>query len=52
MTLQAPWIEDESDALDADADQAAEDDLWFLPGPMEEEPDDRDRSTSWGHAAR
>jgi hypothetical protein len=40
MTLQAPWIEDESDALDADADQAAEDDLWFLPGPMEEEPDD------------
>ena len=34
---------DESDDLLAEAEeveQASEDDLWFLPGPMEEEPDD------------
>jgi len=30
-------IEDAEDA--EDAEQAAEDDLWFLPGPMEDEPD-------------
>ena len=33
---------DESDALSIDAEeveQASEDDLWFLPGPMDDEPD-------------
>ncbi len=39
---QAPAFHDESDALFLDAEeveQSSEDDLWFLPGPMEEEPD-------------
>ena len=42
MKPQAPAISDESDALFLDAEdveQSSEDDLWFLPGPMEEEPD-------------
>ena len=42
MKPQAPAFSDESDALFLDADeveQSSEDDLWFLPGPMEEEPD-------------
>jgi hypothetical protein len=42
MKLQAPAFQDESDALFLDAEeveQSSEDDLWFLPGPMEEEPD-------------
>ena len=35
-------MHDEYDALildDEEVEQASEDDLWFLPGPMEEEPD-------------
>jgi hypothetical protein len=35
-------VYDESDALAIDAEEvelASEDDLWFLPGPMEDEPD-------------
>jgi hypothetical protein len=42
MKPQAPAFHDESDALYLDAEeveQSSEDDLWFLPGPMEEEPD-------------
>ncbi len=42
MKTHVPSTYDESDALLADAEtaeQASEDDLWFLPGPMEEEPD-------------
>ncbi len=42
MKPQAPSLHDESDALFLDAEeveQSSEDDLWFLPGPMEEEPD-------------
>ena len=42
MMLQSPSLYDESDALVNDAEeveQTSEDDLWFLPGPMEEEPD-------------
>ena len=42
MKPQAPAFHDESDALFLDAEeeeQSSEDDLWFLPGPMEEEPD-------------
>jgi hypothetical protein len=42
MKPQAPALHDESDALFLDAEeveQSSEDDLWFLPGPMEEEPD-------------
>lgn len=42
MKPQAHAFHDESDALFLDAEeveQASEDDLWFLPGPMEEEPD-------------
>jgi len=42
MKPQAPAFHDESDALFLDAEeveQTSEDDLWFLPGPMEEEPD-------------
>jgi hypothetical protein len=38
----SPSVYDESDALVVDAEeveQASEDDLWFLPGPMEDEPD-------------
>ncbi|MDE4134945.1 hypothetical protein PXK00_17680, partial [Phaeobacter sp. QD34_3] len=41
MKPQAPAFHDESDALFLDAEgveQSSEDDLWFLPGPMEEEP--------------
>ena len=42
MKPQAPALHDESDVLFLDAEeveQSSEDDLWFLPGPMEEEPD-------------
>jgi len=42
MKPQAPSQYDESDALMVDAEeveQTSEHDLWFLPGPMEEEPD-------------
>lgn len=42
MKPQAPVLHDEYDALildDEEVEQASEDDLWFLPGPMEEEPD-------------
>jgi len=42
MKPQAPALHDEYDALILDGEeveQASEDDLWFLPGPMEEEPD-------------
>ena len=42
MKPQAPALHDKSDALFLDAEeveQSSEDDLWFLPGPMEEEPD-------------
>jgi len=42
MKPQAPILHDDYDALVLDAEeveQASEDDLWFLPGPMEEEPD-------------
>ena len=42
MKPQELSIYDESDDLLADAEEAqhaSEDDLWFLPGPMEEEPD-------------
>jgi hypothetical protein len=42
MKPQIPKFQDDSDALFLDAEeveQSSEDDLWFLPGPMEEEPD-------------
>ena len=42
MKLNHPVLHDELDGLPGDAvevEQASEDDLWFLPGPMEEEPD-------------
>ena len=42
MMPKSPSVYDESDALVIDAEeveQASEDDLWFLPGPMEDEPD-------------
>ena len=42
MKPQVPAIHDEYDALFLDpeeVEQSSEDDLWFLPGPMEEEPD-------------
>jgi hypothetical protein len=42
MNPQAPFFHDKSDALFLDAEeveQSSEDDLWFLPGPMEEEAD-------------
>ena len=42
MKPQAPALHDEYDALILDCEeveQASENDLWFLPGPMEEEPD-------------
>ena len=42
MNSQAPAFHDESDALFIDAEeveQSSEDDLWFLPGPLEDEPD-------------
>ncbi len=42
MKPQAPVLHDDYDALILDGEeveQASEDDLWFLPGPMEEEPD-------------
>lgn len=42
MKLQAPVLHDDYDALIVDGEgveQTSEDDLWFLPGPMEEEPD-------------
>ncbi len=41
MKPQVPSLYDESDArvLDAEeVEQSSEDDLWFLPGPMDEEP--------------
>jgi len=42
MTHQSPILQYETDALFPDGEeveQASEDGLWFLPGPMEEEPD-------------
>ena len=42
MKRHAPVLHDEYTALILDGEeveQASEDDLWFLPGPMEEEPD-------------
>ena len=42
MKPQAPAFHDESDDIYLDAEeveQSSEDDLWFLPSPMEEEPD-------------
>jgi len=42
MMPRRPSLYDKSDALVSDAEeveQASEDDLWFLPGPMEDEPD-------------
>ena len=42
MTPTSPSVYDESAAPVIDAEeveQASEDDLWFLPGPMEDEPD-------------
>ena len=42
MKPPAPAFHDEPDALFLDAEeveQSSEEDLWFLPGPMEEEPD-------------
>lgn len=42
MKPQAPVLHDEYDALILDGEEveeASEDDLWFLPSPMEEEPD-------------
>lgn len=42
MNTQVPVFNNESDVLFLDADeveQSSVDDLWFLPGPMEEEPD-------------
>lgn len=42
MKPQAPVFHDEYDALILDGEeveQSSEGDLWFLPGPMEEEPD-------------
>ena len=43
MKPQASSLYAKLDALVIDVDeveQASEDDLWFLPGPMEEGPDD------------
>ena len=42
MMPQVPTFHDVTDALFLDAEeveQPSDDDLWFLPGPMEEEPD-------------
>jgi hypothetical protein len=42
MKHQAPALHDEFDALPIDAEeveQSSEDAMWFLPGPIEEEPD-------------
>ena len=42
MKPKALVFHDENDALPIDAEeveQSSEDDLWFLPGPMEDEPD-------------
>ena len=42
MKPQSPALCDDLDDLPGDteeAEQASEDDLWFLPGPMDEEPD-------------
>jgi hypothetical protein len=42
MMPGTPSLHDESEALVIDAEeveQASEDDLWFLPGPMDNEPD-------------
>ncbi|MDF3856546.1 hypothetical protein [Paracoccus pantotrophus] len=71
MKYQVPSFHDESDALFLDVEeveQSSEDDLWFLPGPMEEEPEnlppgpraepreaevlDDWRKAEGGHAAR
>ena len=41
MKRGTPALYDESDALGIDAEeveQASEDDLWFLPGPIDDEP--------------
>jgi hypothetical protein len=43
MKPKSPCHYDETDALDTEAaktEQASDDDLWFLAGPMEEELDD------------
>ncbi len=43
MKPRTPSVHDESDALAIDAEEAepaSGDDLWFLPGPMDDEPDD------------
>ena len=43
MTPEPPSVYDDTDALETDAEEselASDDDLWFLPGTMEEEPDD------------
>ena len=42
MKPGTPAVYDESDALGIyaeEVEQASEDDLWFLPGPMDDEPD-------------
>lgn len=42
MKPQAPAFHDESDTFSLDGqevERASEDDLWFLPGPMGDEPD-------------
>ena len=42
MRPGTPALYDESDALGIyaeEVEQASEDDLWFLPGPMDDEPD-------------
>ncbi|MGY6409629.1 MAG: hypothetical protein ACXIUV_01185 [Alkalilacustris sp.] len=40
MRYQTSAQDDDPDALLAEAEQPPEKDLWFLPGPMEEEPED------------
>ncbi len=40
MRRQVPVLPDDPDYHTDDAASAPEDDLWFLPGPVEEEPDD------------
>jgi hypothetical protein len=42
MVPKSPSVFDKSDAIVIDAEEvelASEDDLWFLPGPMDVEPD-------------
>ena len=43
MITKVPYLYDGSDTLlpnGEEAEKASDDDLWFLPGPMEQEPDD------------